>query len=79
MLGLGISFVAACSQAGQSVPVTFPVLSQTMTGFLLASLVVPFVYLPLCRFQADKRLGLILFSVYIAFIVLALLEEAHVF
>jgi len=79
LLGLGISFVVACSQIGESIPVTFTHLSQLMTMFLLISLISVMVYLPLNRFQASKWLAVILWAVYFSFIVLALLQEANVF
>jgi len=79
LLGLGISFVVACSQIGENIPVPFTHLSQIMTIFLLASLVTVFIYLPLKQFQANKWLGMILFGIYFTFIVLALMQEADIF
>ena len=49
-----------------------------MTIFLMLSLVSVFVYLPLSRFRADKRLGFLLFAIYVAFLTLSILEEADV-
>lgn len=78
LLGLGISFSIVCSQLGESIPVAFDNLSLVMTAFLAISLVVVFLYLPLNGFQANKWLGVVLFSVYALFMVIALLQEANV-
>lgn len=76
---MGISFVAACSQVGEGIPVRFSHLSELMTMFLVISLVSVYVYLPLNRFQANKWLGVLLFAVYLTFLTLAILQEADVF
>jgi len=79
LLGLGIAFVAACSQINESIPVSFTHLSQIMTIFLLISLITVLIYLPLNQFQASKCLGMLLFGIYFAFVFLALLQEAGIF
>lgn len=79
LLGLGISFVVACCQIGESIPVSFTHLSQIMTIFLLISLITVLTYLPLSQFQTSNWLGMILFGVYFTFITLALLQEADIF
>lgn len=76
LLGLGISFTIVCTQLGQSVPVSFNYLNLIMTVFLGASLVVVLIYLPLVKFQANKWLGLVLLTVYLAFVTTAVLQEA---
>ena len=77
LLGLGVPFVIACGRlGGEAIPVSFPHLSQLMVIFLLASLISVFVYLPMCQFRADRKMALILFSIYFIFVTLAVLQEA---
>ncbi|EFX89188.1 hypothetical protein DAPPUDRAFT_310076 [Daphnia pulex] len=78
LLGLGISFCIVCSQLGESIPVAFTKLSLIMSVFLGLSLVTVFIYLPINGFQANKWLGIVQFSVYLMFVIIALLAEADV-
>lgn len=47
-----------------------------MSVFLALSLVSVFLYLPLNGFHANKWLGIVQFSVYGVFVVIAILQEA---
>ena len=78
LLGLGISFCIVCSQLGESIPVAFTKLSLIMSVFLGLSLVTVLIYLPINGFQANKWLGIVQFSVYLIFVIIALLAEADV-
>jgi hypothetical protein len=49
-----------------------------MTVALGTSLVTGLIYLPLNGFQAGKWLGVVQFSVYFLFVVMAILQEADV-
>ncbi|XP_060067382.1 mitochondrial sodium/calcium exchanger protein-like [Ylistrum balloti] len=78
LLGIGIPFTVATIKNGSDYQLEITFEEVVLAAFLMLSLIVSLLVVPLSKFKMSRMYGLILIVLYIVFLVVAILAETNV-